>query len=143
MMQTLNFSEVAWATAQLALLLFVVTSVGGLALASFLLVRSPATYFCDDCPRDFWVERHPIIRWTGRVLRNALGVAVVSLGIILSLPGIPGPGFLQMLLGVTLVDFPGKRHFERWLVNRPVVLNAITRLRQRSGRSPLVLEQPV
>ena len=82
----------------LALLLFVVTSVGGIALVSLLLVKLPATYFCDSYPRDFWVERHPIIRWTGRVLKNVMGVAAVFLGAMLSLPGIPGPGVLLIYL---------------------------------------------
>jgi hypothetical protein len=139
-MKTLNLLEVTWVGMLLTLLLFVITSVGGIALVSFLLVRLPAAYFCDDFPRDFWVERHPIIRWTGRVLKNVLGVAAVFLGVALSLPGIPGPGVLLILLGVTLVDFPGKRCLERWLVGRPKVLNTINRLRQQYGRPPLVLE---
>jgi hypothetical protein len=140
--ETLNLSEVTWGGVLLALLLFVVTSVGGIALVSLLLVKLPATYFCDSCPRDFWVERHPIIRWTGRVLKNVMGVAAVFLGAMLSLPGIPGPGVLLILLGVTLVDFPGKRRLERWLVSRPTVLNTINRLRQRYGKPPLVLDKP-
>jgi hypothetical protein len=140
--ETLNLSEVSWGGVLLALLLFVVTSVGGIALVSLLLVKLPATYFCDGCPRDFWVERHPIIRWTGRVLKNVMGVAAVFLGAMLSLPGIPGPGVLLILLGVTLVDFPGKRRLERWLVSRPTVLNTINRLRQRYGKPPLVLDKP-
>jgi hypothetical protein len=140
-MQTLNISEVSWDRTLIALLLFVVTSVGGLALVSFLLVKVPATYFCNGRPRDFWVESHRIIRWTGWVLRNVLGVAAMFLGITLSLPGIPGPGLLVILLGVALVDVPGKRRLERWLVNRPKALNTINRLRQWYDRPPLVLEQ--
>jgi len=135
----LNALQGNWGNVSLALLLFVVTSVGGIALASFLLVKLPAIYFCDDGPREFWVQRHPIIRWTGRILKNALGIAVVILGVLLSLPGIPGPGVLLILLGVTLVDFPGKRPLERWLASRPKIFQTINRLRQRYGKPPLVL----
>jgi len=137
----LNSLELTWDKILLGLLLFAATSAGGIALVSFLLVKLPATYFCDGRPRDLWVERHPIIRWTGRVLKNVLGVTALFLGVILSLPGIPGPGVLVILLGITLVDFPGKRRLERWLVTRPKVLSTVNRLRQRYGRPPLVLEQ--
>jgi hypothetical protein len=143
LIEALNFFALTWEKVLLGLLLFVATSAGGIALGSFLLVKLPATYFCNDHPRDWWVERHPIILWIGWVLKNVLGVAAVFLGVMLSLPGIPGPGVLLILLGVTLVDFPGKRRFERWLVSGPKVLNTVNRLRQRYGKPPLVLEQPV
>jgi hypothetical protein len=139
--EPLNSLELTWEKVLLGLLLFAATSVGGIGLVSSLLVKLPATYFCDGCLCEFWVERHPIIRWTGRVVKNVMGVAAVFLGVMLSLPGIPGPGVLLVLLGVTLVDFPGKRRLERLLVGRPRVLNTINRLRQRYGRPPLVLEQ--
>ena len=141
--ETLNSLELTWSKMLLGLLLFVATSVGGITLVSVLLVKLPATYFCEGYPRDFWVERHPIIRWTGRVLKNVLGAVAVILGGMLSLPGIPGPGLLLILLGVTLVDFPGKRRLERWLLSRPKVLNTINRLRRRYGKPPLVLEELV
>jgi hypothetical protein len=55
------------------------------------------------------------------------------------MPGIPGPGLLVILIGITVMDFPGKRRLERWVVGRPGVLGAINRLRRRYGRPPLVL----
>jgi hypothetical protein len=127
--------------ALLALSLCVAISVGGFALVSLLLVKLPAGYFSDDRPRDFWVERHPIIRWGGRILKNALGVAVVLLGVMLSLPGIPGPGLLLILIGVMLLDFPGKRRLERKLVARPTVLEGVNALRRRFGKPPLVVAE--
>jgi hypothetical protein len=39
-----------------------------------------------------------------------------------------------------LLDFPGKRRLEQWLVRRAAVLSAINRLRQRYGKPPLVVE---
>src|SRR5262249_7875578 len=82
-----------------------------------------------------------VIRWTGRLLKNVLGVTAAILGGVLSLPGIPGPGLLLILLGVTLVDFPGKRRLKRWLLSHQAVLNTINRLRQRYGKPPLLVER--
>jgi hypothetical protein len=62
------------------------------------------------------------------------------LGLLLSLPGIPGQGLLTVLIGLMLVDFPGKLRLERWLIGLPRVLQTVNRLRQRYGRPPLILE---
>ena len=39
--------------------------------------------------------------------KNMAGVLLVVLGILLSLPGVPGQGILTILLGIMLLDFPG------------------------------------
>jgi hypothetical protein len=124
----------------LGLVVFVVASLGCMAVVSLLPVRLPATYFSDACPRDFLLDGHPVIRGTGSTLKNLLGVLVVILGLILAMPGVPGPGILTMLIGIMPLDFPGKRRLEWWLISRPKVLETINR--RRYGKLPLVLENP-
>src|SRR5688572_32930016 len=109
-------------------------SVGGLAVVAFLLVRLPTNYFCHSRPRDFWIDRHPVIRWTGLIVKNVLGVFAVVLGVILTMPGIPGPGVLIIFVGIMLLDFPRKREWERRLVSRPRILGTINQLRTRYGK---------
>src|SRR5262249_60782572 len=85
----------------------------------------------------------PVLRGAARVAKNLLGGMVALLGILLSLPGIPGPGLLLVLIGLTLLDIPGKRRLERKLIGRPRVLRGINSLRERFGKPPLVLaEEP-
>lgn len=106
-----------------------------------LLVRMPAGYFSRRHSReDNGKDRHPVLRWAILVGKNLLGVVLVLLGIVLSLPGVPGPGVVLALLGVTLVNFPGKRRLERRLIGFPGVFKAINGLRQRFGQPPLVLD---
>jgi len=64
---------------------------------------------------------------------------LILLGLFLSLPGVPGQGILTILIGVMLLNFPGKRRLERWLVSRPRVLPVINGLRARFGKPPLLL----
>ena len=73
-------------------------------------------------------------------MKNMLGVALVILGIIMSLPGVPGQGLLTILLGLMLLDLPGKRGWEQKLVKRPKVLQTINQLRGKFGKPPLVLD---
>jgi hypothetical protein len=130
----------AWNLLLIGLVVSVLMSAGGLAVVGVLLVRLPPNYFCHSRPRDFWIDRHPVIRWTGLVGKNVLGLLAVILGVILSAPGIPGPGVLMILIGITLLDFPGKREWERRLVGRPRVLGTINQLRARYGKPPLSLD---
>lgn len=124
----------------LGIVLFTVTFSGSMAVISFILVKVPATYFQESHPRDFWVERHVAIRWAGVIAKNLLGTVLVLLGILMSIPGVPGQGILTILLGVMLLDFPGKRRLEHKLVSRPMILNKINRLRHKFSKPPLLLD---
>lgn len=138
--QILSSFGLTWQSALWAGLIFLVTLVGSLVVVSFVLVKLPPTYFQLSHTRDFWVDRHPIMRWSGIIIKNILGFALVCLGVVLSLPGVPGQGVLTILLGVMLLDFPGKRRLEQKIVGRPKVLRAINNLRARFGRPPLMLD---
>ncbi len=52
-------------------------------------------------------------------LRTSLGLFLVLLGGVLSVPGIPGQGILTALIGLVLLDFPGKRRLEQKILSRP------------------------
>jgi hypothetical protein len=124
----------------LGVVIFLASFSVSLVVVSFILVRLPPTYFQPSHPRDFWIDRHPSVRWAGLIGKNVLGIVLVLLGVLMSIPGVPGQGILTILLGIMLVDFPGKRALEYKLVGRPKVLATINRLRHRFSKPPLVLE---
>ena len=121
-------------------LIFLVTFVVSVVITVFVVIKLPATYFLAAHGREFWVERHPVLRWGGLIGKNLLGAVLVLLGIVMSLPGVPGQGVLTILLGVMLLDFPGKRALELKLVSRPQVLRAINGIREKFDRPPLLLD---
>jgi hypothetical protein len=126
--------------ALLSLLVFVVTLAASLAIVSVVLVKLPATYFKKSHDRSFLADRPKVIRWLAIAGKNLLGFVLVVVGILLSLPGVPGQGVLTILLGVMLLDFPGKTRFEHWLVSRPKILATINKLRHRFSKPALVLD---
>jgi hypothetical protein len=81
-----------------------------------------------------------VVRWGAVILKNILGVFLIALGVILSLPGVPGQGILTILLGLIMIDIPGKRPLEARIIKRPAVLSAINKLRQRYGKPELELD---
>src|SRR4029453_5916562 len=123
----LTWSKVLW-----GLVLYLGTLIGTTVVAAWLVIRLPSTYFCDASPRDVWGDRHPVLRWTGFLLKNLLGILLIVLGGIMSLPIIPGPGILTLVLGVMLLDFPGKRRLEQWLARRATGLNGLNPRRPRN-----------
>jgi hypothetical protein len=131
--------DLGWGGVVLGASLFLATIIVSVLVAGVLLVKLPATYFQEFHSRDVWVDRHPALRLAARVGKNVLGAVLVVVGVILSLPGVPGQGLLTILIGLLLVDLPGKRRLERRIVGRPRILRTINRLRGRFGRPPLVL----
>jgi hypothetical protein len=131
--------DLTWGGVFVGVSLFLVTIIGSVLVAGFVLVKLPATYFQGFHSRDVWVDRHPVLRLTARFGKNVLGAILVVVGMILALPGVPGQGLLTILIGLMLLDLPGKRRLERRIVGRPRILRTINRLRKRFGSAPLVL----
>ena len=116
--------------------LSIVMFAGALIAVPLVLVRLPADYFAPpkrDKSRAGW--RRPMLRILWLVGKNFLGAVLVVAG--LAMLFLPGQGILTLLLGVSLMDSPGKYRLERWIVTRRPVIAAINALRKRSGAAPL------
>jgi hypothetical protein len=115
-----------WVAATAVALVVVVLVVGSL----------PATYFSGEAtPTPGTARRARVLR---QLARNALGVVLIVLGALLSIPGVPGQGLLTVLAGLILVDFPGRHRVARAIVRWRGVLTALNALRHRLGRTPLL-----
>jgi len=130
---------VSWNSILIGAALFVASFVINLAIVSFILVKLPADHFSRSDKKKFAEDRHPVLRVVAVIGKNLAGVLLVVLGIVLSLPGVPGQGLLTILLGIMLLDFPGKHRLEQKLLSRPSIVNAINGLRARFGKGPLQL----
>ena len=130
-----------WHLAVFAVVLAVISAAVSLVVVAYALARLPPDYFVNPAVRRP-VDRHPVLKVLLAVGRNLFGYILILLGIILSLPGVPGQGVLTILMGVMLIDFPGKHRAERWLLTRRGVLTGVNKLRTRLGRPPLITEIP-
>ena len=113
-------------------------AVGSLALATAVVVAWPADRFGSGDGKPS--TAHPILRVLGVAAKNLAGLVLLVLGLVMALPGIPGQGVLTMIIGLTLVDLPGKRRIERRILRHPRVLHAMNRLRARFHRPPLEVD---
>jgi hypothetical protein len=100
------------------------------------VARMAPDYFMPDRDlRRSFANLHPVLRWTGLVLKNILGILLVALGAVFLVT--PGQGLLTLLAGLVLINFPGKRALELWIIRFPLVLRAANWLRSRRGHAPL------
>jgi hypothetical protein len=119
--------------------------VGGVAVLSWLLtllglpffvVRIPENYFRREHRRPLYADsHHPVLGWTLVLLKNAFGLVLVAVGLVMFFT--PGQGLLTVLIGLTLLNFPGKFHLECWVVSLPGVLKSLNWLRGRLGKPPI------
>jgi hypothetical protein len=133
-------TSLTWRGALIGVLVFVVTFLVSLAIVSLILVKIPANHFKSNHRTRFWSGPNPALHAAKVVGKNILGFLLVVLGIVLSIPGVPGQGLLTILLGVMLLDFPGKFTLERKLLSRPEIVKTINRLRARFHKPPLELD---
>lgn len=114
------------------------TVVVSLVLVIVVLLRLSADYFT-RVRRPFLAGTHPALRIALIALKNVAGIVIIAVGVVLSIPGVPGQGFITIFLGLMLVDFPGKFRLERSIIRRPFVHGFVNRLRRRYGRPPLLV----
>jgi len=120
--------------------LFVLSLGLSFAAIAIVMVKIPANYFSSHYVQDFLPDSPWLVRWGAVVLKNLLGIFLIGLGIILSLPGVPGQGILTILLGLIMIDIPGKRPLEAWIIKRPAVLGTVNKFRARYKKPPLVID---
>ena len=134
-----------WASLTLSQLLmgaglFLVSLAVSFAAIGIVMVQVPPHYFSLNYNRDFLPNSPWLVRWGAVIAKNVAGVLLIVIGILLSLPGVPGQGILTILLGLIFLDIPGKRPLEARIIKRPAVLSAINKLRAKYNKPPLELD---
>ncbi|HSF67586.1 MAG TPA: PGPGW domain-containing protein [Nitrospiraceae bacterium] len=115
----------------------IVGFVGTLIAIPLILVRLPADYFDTRTPRHWMKDHHPVLRLSGLIIKNVVGIVFLLAGFAMLF--LPGQGLLTMLIGISLMDFPGKRALEAKMVGQPTLLSAINAMRQKFDKPPLIL----
>ena len=107
---------------------WLVSTTLSMVVAGAVLLALPPSYLREGDRAD----RH----WVARTARTVVGLVLVAIGIVLSVPGIPGQGILTILAGLTLIEFPGRHRLITAILGRPAVRHAVNRLRKKFRREP-------
>jgi len=117
-----------WMTG-LSLLIF----LAGLAITPFLIAAIPDDYF-ENRKRPKSTSPPFSAAWLiKKAFKNILGITLFISGIAMLL--LPGQGLLTLMIGLFLMDYPGKYRLEKKLLSYPLILNSINWLRRKRNKN--------
>lgn len=130
LLETLKAHEqLFWLLGFTSLALFVGTAL----IIPWLVIRLPTDFFARKRPgRGRLRRRHPLVAILLVIIRNVFGAVLLVAGFVMLF--VPGQGLLTILIGIALVDFPGKHAlFERMLRSRRI-FDAANAVRRWAGK---------
>ena len=128
---TVVISEEAIVTIGAISLIMFVGTIGAIPI---ILSRLPPNYFQHDLKQRWMEGYHPLFRIIGLFIKNTVGAIFLLAGIAMLV--LPGQGILTMIIGVSLLDFPGKRKLEHRLLTQPMVFQTMNTIREKCSKPP-------
>lgn len=131
--ESLTWGRILWGVT-----ISIVTIIASYALIVVGMIKIPADYFSSSYVKNHSSDRHFSVRWGALIIKNTIGFLLIVAGIIMIFT--PGPGVPTILLGLIMMDIPGKRPLEAKLIQRPMVLSAVNELRAKYNKPPLIMD---
>lgn len=100
-----------------------------LAIIPWIICRLEADHFLHI----YVHHKHPLGGVHLRLLRYLLGVVLFIAGLLMLF--LPGQGLLTMILGLSLLDFPGKQKAVDKLLHIPSIQKALNWIRTKGGKN--------
>lgn len=120
-------------------------ALGLLSVALFLLSLIIFPLIIVLLPHDYFVREEATFgslnpfRMVLRLLKNIFGVVLFVAGLLMLF--LPGQGLLSILLGISLINFPGKRRLEMRLLAFKRIRASVAWIRLKANRPPIILPE--
>ena len=124
--------NVLWAAGASSLLIFLATLIG----LPFIIIKLPENYLVS--PKDHSLRKY--VRGTAldlpyRIAKNLLGWMLILTGLAMLV--LPGQGLLAIVVGLSLIKFPGKQKAIRTIAHQQNILKSANWIRAKAGKGPL------
>ncbi|MBV1871669.1 MAG: hypothetical protein KUG83_03900 [Gammaproteobacteria bacterium] len=107
--------------------------VGSIILLPVLIVRLPEDYFLTKQRHSVSVfHENSLLHYCIKSLKNLVGLIIMLCGVAMLV--LPGQGVITILLGILMIDFPGKFQLERYLIGRRGVLSSLNWIRKQANK---------
>jgi len=103
--------------------------VGSLFAVPWVIARAPEDYFS----RDDKAHRQSS-SLSMKVLKNLAGLVLAGAGVLMLI--LPGQGIVTLIVGLALLDVPGKHALLVRMAKRPSVMRGLNYVRKKRGREP-------
>jgi uncharacterized membrane protein SpoIIM required for sporulation len=108
--------------------------VASLLLTPYLLGLIPTDYFSSTYVHQ--QKKPTLFGFIIIFIKTLIGALLVLAGIIMLVT--PGQGVIAILLGLFLMEFPGKRSLEFKFINHNPTFKALNWLRNKAGKPPFI-----
>ncbi len=127
-----NYEVLIWWTGAASVLMF----LGSLCTIPVILIKIPADYFSSlETKSRIDVRDLSFFRLLYLIFKNMVGIAFILAGLIMLL--LPGQGILTIIVGMSLLNFPGKYRLVRNIIRNKTILNTINKLRSKADKPPI------
>lgn len=99
----------------------------------WILAKLPSDYFATTPT----ASQRSVTRLLLSTVKTILGLLMILTGFIMMIT--PGPGLVCLVLGMALVEIPGKHLVLQKLVSRPSVFSTLNWLRKKADKTPFIL----
>jgi len=83
-------------------------------------------------------KQHPVLSFLLWFFRNFIGLVLLGAGLAMLV--LPGQGILTMVIGLSLLDFPGKQRVLAWCVGLKQVRRSLNWIRRKAGKPEFVFK---
>ena len=110
-----------------------ILSIAGI---SWFVAQIPDDYFLSTKrQRTKWGQEKPILRLLFLLVKNIVGIFLIFAGLLMIV--LPGQGFLTIVTGLLLINYPGKFKLEQKIVAMPSIFKALNWIRKKANKNPL------
>jgi hypothetical protein len=131
--ESLTWGDIIW-----TIVFSVATIIVSYVLIVIGMIKIPADYFSSTYVKEIKHDKHFSLRWATFIVKNIIGFLLIIAGVVMIFT--PGPGVPTILLGLIMMDIPGKRPLEARIIKRPEILETVNNLRARYNKPPLVID---
>jgi|SRR6056297_2277079 len=116
--------------------LSIITLFFSLLIIPLIIIRIPEDYFIyEERRKPLCQQKNIVIRVCYIGLKNCLGVLFLFAGIAMLI--LPGQGIMTILIGLMIMNFPGKYRLEKRFIQFPKIYRAINWIRLKAHKLPL------
>ena len=105
-----------------------------LLIIPWIICRLDSNFFLHLHKHKKREDEHPVIFILLKSLRYFLGTLLLLAGILMIF--LPGQGVLTMALGISLLDFPGKRTLIDGILKFPSIQRTLNWIREKGHKEP-------
>lgn len=110
--------------------------VASLVIIPWIICRLSHHYFLHLHEPSTNEKLHPILFTLLRFLRYLLGIILLAAGFLMLF--LPGQGLLTMILGLSLLDFPGKRRAVDTILELKSIRRGLNWIREKGHKEPFL-----